>query len=111
MAIDIKDIAHAVNAARPWVLPQGGTHGEDTLLNLRNELFRQIVGQEGCRSSMTGLVVDDRVASGTGTLDEVMERGFSLGVTCRRRLRSRRAAETARGPAERTAGKLDWSRR
>ncbi|MFC7649418.1 erythromycin esterase family protein [Streptosporangium lutulentum] len=28
---------------------------------------------------MTGLVVDDYVTSGTGTLDEVMERGFSHG--------------------------------
>lgn len=92
MATDIKDTAHAVEAAavmrllpaRPRLLALGEpTHGEDTLLDLRNELFRQFVEQEGYRTiaiesdCMRGLVVDDYVTSGTGTLDEVMERGFS----------------------------------
>lgn len=92
MATDIKDTAHAVEAAavmrqlpaRPKLLALGEpTHGEDTLLDLRNELFRQLVEQEGYRTiaiesdCMMGLVVDDYVTSGTGTLDEVMERGFS----------------------------------
>ncbi|MFB7458441.1 erythromycin esterase family protein [Streptomyces sp. NPDC056188] len=94
MATDIKDTAHAVEAAavmrllpaRPRLLALGEpTHGEDTLLDLRNELFRQLVEQEGYRTiaiesdCMMGLVVDDHVTSGTGTLDEVMEQGFSHG--------------------------------
>jgi erythromycin esterase-like protein len=94
MATDIKDTAHAVEAAAvmrllpapPRLLALGEpTHGEDTLLDLRNELFRQLVEQEGYRSiaiesdCMMGLVVDDYVTTGTGTLDEVMERGFSHG--------------------------------
>ncbi|MFC5752938.1 erythromycin esterase family protein [Actinomadura rugatobispora] len=72
--------------SRPRVLALGEpTHGEDSLLVLRNELFRQLVEQEGYRSiaiesdCMMGLVVDDHVTAGTGTLDEVMERGFSHG--------------------------------
>ncbi|OKK14075.1 erythromycin esterase family protein [Streptomyces sp. CB02400] len=92
MATDITDIAHAVEAAavmkllpaRPRLLALGEpTHGEDTLLGLRNELFRQLVEQEGYRTiaiesdCVRGLVVDAYVTSGTGTLDEVMERGFS----------------------------------
>ncbi|MFE1770785.1 erythromycin esterase family protein [Streptomyces sp. NPDC059008] len=94
MATDIKDTVHAVEAAavmgllpaRPRLLALGEpTHGEDTLLDLRNELFRQLVEQEGYRTitiesdCLMGLVVDDYVTSGTGTLDEVMEHGFSHG--------------------------------
>ncbi|MFF3942433.1 erythromycin esterase family protein [Streptomyces phaeofaciens] len=94
MATDIKDTAHAVGAAavmgllpaRPRMLALGEpTHGEDTLLDLRNELFRQLVEEEGYRTiaiesdCLMGLVVDDHVTSGTGTLDEVMERGISHG--------------------------------
>ncbi|MFE9636470.1 erythromycin esterase family protein [Streptomyces sp. NPDC006463] len=94
MATDIKDTVRTVEAAavmrllpsRPRLLALGEpTHGEDTLLDLRNELFRQLVEQEGYRTiaiesdCMTGLVVDDHVTSGTGTLDEVMEHGFSHG--------------------------------
>ncbi|GAA3820124.1 hypothetical protein GCM10022226_45650 [Sphaerisporangium flaviroseum] len=91
----IKDTVHAVEAAavmrllpaaRPRVLALGEpTHGEDTLLDLRNELFQQLVEQEGYRSiaiesdCLMGLAVDDHVTSGTATLDEVMERGFSHG--------------------------------
>ncbi|RST09554.1 erythromycin esterase family protein [Streptomyces sp. WAC05374] len=94
MATDIKDAAHAVDAAavirllphRPRLLALGEpTHGEDALLELRNELFRQLVEEEGYRTiaiesdCLRGLVVDDYVTSGTGTLDEVMEHGFSHG--------------------------------
>ncbi|MFB7011827.1 MULTISPECIES: erythromycin esterase family protein [unclassified Streptomyces] len=94
MATDIKDTAHAVEAAavmrllpaRPQLLALGEpTHGEDTLLDVRNELFRQLVEREGYRTiaiesdCLMGLVVDDYVTSGTGTLDEVMERGISHG--------------------------------
>jgi erythromycin esterase-like protein len=94
MATDIKDTAQAVETAavmrllpaRPRLLALGEpTHGEDTLLDLRNELFRQLVEQEGYRTitiesdCMMGLVVDDHITSGTGTLDEVMEQGISHG--------------------------------
>lgn len=94
MATGIKDTAHAVEAAavmrllpaRPRLLALGEpTHGEDALLELRNELFRKLVEQEGYRTiviesdCMMGLVVDDYVTSGRGTLDEVMERGISHG--------------------------------
>ncbi|MFD3419619.1 erythromycin esterase family protein [Streptomyces decoyicus] len=94
MATDIKDTAHAVEAAtvmrllpaRPRLLALGEpTHGEDALLDLRNELFRQLVEREDYRTiaiesdCMMGLVVDDYVTSGTGTLDEVMEQGISHG--------------------------------
>ncbi|TQS28960.1 erythromycin esterase family protein [Microbispora sp. KK1-11] len=72
--------------ARPRVLALGEpTHGDNELLDLRNELFRQLVEQEGYRTialesdCLMGLVVDDYVTSGTGTLDEVMERGISHG--------------------------------
>ncbi|MDH6612368.1 erythromycin esterase-like protein [Streptomyces sp. SAI-208] len=94
MATDIKDTAHAVDAAalmallpsRPRLLALGEpTHGEDFLLELRNEIFRQLVEREGYRTialetdCLRGLVVDDYVTSGTGSLDEVMEHGFSHG--------------------------------
>ncbi|WP_406447393.1 erythromycin esterase family protein [Streptomyces sp. NBC_00876] len=94
MVTDIKDTACAVEAAavmrllpvRPRLLALGEpTHGEDALLGLRNELFRQLVEQEGYgtiaieNDCMTGLAVDAYIASGTGTLDEVMEHGFSHG--------------------------------
>ncbi|MFD9414256.1 erythromycin esterase family protein [Streptomyces goshikiensis] len=92
MATDIKDAVGTVDAAavmgllpdRPRLLALGEpTHGEDALLGVRNELFRQFVEQEGYRTiaiesdCVMGLVVDDYVTSGAGTLDEAMERGFS----------------------------------
>nr|WP_229871784.1 erythromycin esterase family protein [Streptomyces longisporoflavus] len=71
--------------ARPRLLALGEpTHREDALLDLRNDLFRQLVEQEGCRTiaiesdCMKGLLVDDYVTEGKGgTLDEVLERGIS----------------------------------
>jgi erythromycin esterase-like protein len=86
MRIDTVDAAAVMRLlpARPRLLALGEpTHGTDTLLDLRNELFRELVEQEGYRTiaiesdCMMGLVVDDYVTSGTGALDEVMERGFS----------------------------------
>ncbi|MEV2256064.1 erythromycin esterase family protein [Streptomyces sp. NPDC050147] len=92
MATDIKTTAHAVEATsimkllrtRPQLLALGEpTHGEETLLDVRNDLFRQLVEEEGYRTiaiesdCMAGLVVDDYVTSGTGALDDVMEHGFS----------------------------------
>jgi erythromycin esterase-like protein len=92
MTTAIKAAAQAIDAAtvmallptRPRLLALGEpTHGEDVLLEVRNELFRQLVEQHGYRTitiesdCMMGLIVDDYVTSGTGTLDEVMARGFS----------------------------------
>ncbi|WP_030856190.1 erythromycin esterase family protein [Streptomyces sp. NRRL S-37] len=89
-----KDFARPVDAAavmgllpsRPRLLALGEpTHGEDALLGLRNELFRQLVEEEGYRTivlesdCVRGLAVDAYVTTGTGTLDDVMERGFSHG--------------------------------
>src|SRR5690349_5436837 len=94
MTAGIKEAVHVVDAAtvmgllpaRPRLLALGEpTHGADVLLELRNDLFRQLVEQEGYRTiaiesdCMMGLIVDDYVTSGTGILDEVMERGFSHG--------------------------------
>lgn len=118
MATDIKDAVHAVEAAavmrllpaRPRLLALGEpTHGENTLLDLRNELFQQLVEQEGYGTiaiesdCMTGLVVDDYVTSGKGTLDEVMEQGFSHGwgtFTGNRELVRRMRAHNVRADAE-----------
>ncbi|NEB02005.1 erythromycin esterase family protein [Streptomyces sp. SID13726] len=87
---DASDIS-AVEAApllrllptRPRLLALGEpTHGEDTLLGLRNDLFEQLA-KEGYRTlavesdCLAGLIVDAYVTSGEGTLDEVMARGFS----------------------------------
>jgi erythromycin esterase-like protein len=94
MSAFVKDAAQAVDAAtvigllpaRPRLLALGEpTHGEEVLLDLRNELFRQLVEREGYRTitiesdCMMGLVVDDYVTSGAGTLDDIMARGFSHG--------------------------------
>lgn len=72
--------------ARPRLLGLGEpVHGEEVLLGLRNELFRQLVERDGFGAiaiesdCMRGLIVDDYVTSGTGSLDEVMARGFSHG--------------------------------
>jgi erythromycin esterase-like protein len=92
MTAALKSAAHAVDAATvmgllpapPRLLAVGEpTHGEDVLLQLRNDLFRQLVEQEGYRTialesdCLMGLIVDDYVTSGAGNLDDVMERGFS----------------------------------
>ncbi|MER8070354.1 erythromycin esterase family protein [Streptomyces sp. NPDC094034] len=94
MASDITHTVHKVEAAavmrllpaRPRLLALGEpTHGEDTLLELRNELFQRLIEEEGYRTitiesdCLMGLVVDDYLTSGTGTLDDVMEHGFSHG--------------------------------
>ncbi len=92
MTSEIKDAAHPVEAAtvikllptRPRVLALGEpTHNEDVLLGVRNELFRQLVEEEGYRTiaiesdCLMGLLVDDYVTTGAGSLDEVMRHGFS----------------------------------
>ncbi|NUP53201.1 MAG: erythromycin esterase family protein [Catenulispora sp.] len=95
MAADMKDAVHPVDAGavlgllagrRPRVLALGEpTHGEDVLLEVRNEVFRGLVEDEGYLTiglesdCLMGLAVDDYVVAGRGELDEVMERGFSHG--------------------------------
>lgn len=96
MATDIKEMTAPVDAssvmklfpAPPRVLALGEpTHGEDILLDVRNALFRQLVEQPGPgyrtitieTDCLAGRLVDDYVTAGTGTLDEVMEHGFSHG--------------------------------
>jgi erythromycin esterase-like protein len=120
MSAAINDAAHVVDAAtvtgllpaRPRLLALGEpTHGEDVLLDLRNDLFRQLAQQERYRTiaiesdCMLGLVVDDHVTSGAGTLDEVMERGFSHGFGAspanRELVRWMRAYNDGRPAAER----------
>lgn len=105
MAPDTARIAHLTHAveasavmklfpSRPRVLALGEpTHGEDTLLDIRNELFRHLVEQEGYRTitiesdCLAGLRVDAYVTSGAGTLDEAMAHGFShqLGASAANR--------------------------
>lgn len=69
---------------RPRLLALGEpTHGAEALLQLRNELFRHLVERAGYRTialetdCLAGLVVNDHVTAGAGTLDDVMARGFS----------------------------------
>ncbi|MEU8038565.1 erythromycin esterase family protein [Streptosporangium sp. NPDC049078] len=93
--MDIKDTARPLDgtgvsaflrslAARPLLLGLGeARHFVGELGELRNEIFRHLAEHEGYRSfaiesdCLKGLVVDDYVTTGVGTLDDVMERGFS----------------------------------
>ncbi|WP_327045805.1 erythromycin esterase family protein [Microbispora sp. NBC_01189] len=70
--------------ARPLLLGLGeARHFVGELGEVRNEVFRHLVEHEGYRSfaiesdCLMGLVVDDYLATGAGSLDDVMERGFS----------------------------------
>jgi erythromycin esterase-like protein len=72
--------------ARPRLLGLGEpTHGEEEFPRLRNRMFRHLVESEGYRSisiesdCLAALMVDAYVAGGEGSLDEVMEGGFSHG--------------------------------
>ncbi|WP_405085252.1 erythromycin esterase family protein [Microbispora sp. NBC_01389] len=72
--------------ARPLLLGLGeARHFVGELGEVRNEVFRHLVEHEGYRSfaiesdCLMGLVVDDHVRTGAGSLDDVMERGFSHG--------------------------------
>ena len=93
--MDIKDTARPLDGAgvsaflrslpaRPSLLGLGeARHFVGELGELRNEIFRHLVEHEGYRSfaiesdCLRGLVVDDHIMTGTGALDDVMERGFS----------------------------------
>ncbi|MCA2219129.1 erythromycin esterase family protein [Jidongwangia harbinensis] len=83
MSADVTTVMKLLPAT-PRLLALGEpTHGEDVLLDLRNDLFRELVEQQGYRTiaiesdCLMGQVVDDYVTSGTGDLDDVMARGFS----------------------------------
>ncbi|WP_246090246.1 erythromycin esterase family protein [Nonomuraea deserti] len=93
--MDIKDMARPLDGAgvsaflrslpaEPLLLGLGeARHFVGELGELRNQIFRHLVEHEGYRSfaiesdCLMGLVVDDYLATGAGTLDDVMERGFS----------------------------------
>ncbi|MFK3732684.1 erythromycin esterase family protein [Streptomyces sp. NPDC088090] len=84
-AVDAAGLLKVVGA-RPRLLALGEpTHGEDALLDVRNDLFRELVEEYGYRTvavesdCLAGLVVDAHVTSGAGDLDDVMARGFSHG--------------------------------
>nr|WP_055501333.1 erythromycin esterase family protein [Nonomuraea pusilla] len=95
--MDIKDMAWPLDGegisaflrslpAEPLLLGLGeARHFVGELGEARNEIFRHLVEHEGYRSfavesdCLMGLVVDDYVTTGAGTLDDVMERGFSHG--------------------------------
>lgn len=95
--MDIKDTAQQLDgpnlsaflrslSAKPQLLGLGESrHFVEELGELRNEIFRYLVEHEGYRSfaiesdCLMGLVVDDYLTTGAGTLDDVMERGFSHG--------------------------------
>ncbi|MBM2614900.1 erythromycin esterase family protein [Actinoplanes sp. LDG1-06] len=69
---------------QPRVLGLGEpTHGTEVLLEVRNELFQHLVERAGYRTitiesdCLAGLIVDDYVAGGPGTLEEVAEHGIS----------------------------------
>ncbi|QNP75452.1 erythromycin esterase family protein [Streptomyces roseirectus] len=74
----------ALLPTRPRILALGEpVHGEETLLELRNDVFRQLVEDHGYRTialesdCLRALLVDDHITTGTGTLDDVMTHGFS----------------------------------
>ncbi|MFB4303919.1 erythromycin esterase family protein [Actinomadura sp. NTSP31] len=91
----ITDTARALNGAgisaflrslpaEPLLLGLGeARHLVGELGESRNEMFRHLVEREGYRSfaiesdCLRGLVVDDYITTGAGSLDDVMERGFS----------------------------------
>ncbi|MEV1174014.1 erythromycin esterase family protein [Nonomuraea sp. NPDC049784] len=93
--MDIKDTARPLDGAgvsaflrslpaKPLLLGLGeARHFVRELGELRNEIFQHLVEHEGYRSfaiesdCLRGLVVDDYITTGAGTLDDVMERGFS----------------------------------
>lgn len=93
--MDIKDTARQLDGAgvsaflrslpaQPLLLGLGeARHFVEELGEVRNEIFRHLVEHEGYRSfaiesdCLRGLVVDEYVTTGAGTLDDVMEHGFS----------------------------------
>nr|WP_052478606.1 erythromycin esterase family protein [Kibdelosporangium sp. MJ126-NF4] len=85
-----EDVGPAINAfletrpVRPRVLGLGEpTHGLESLTRLRQRVFQHLVEKHGYRAlamescCLKGLIVDDYVVHGTGTLDEVVREGIS----------------------------------
>lgn len=71
-------------SGKPQLLGLGeARHFVGELGETRNEIFRHLVEHEGYQAiamesdCLMGIVVDDYVTTGAGTLDDVMERGFS----------------------------------
>ncbi|MFR9725822.1 erythromycin esterase family protein [Streptomyces sp. MS19] len=92
MATDLQETVHALDAtavmglfpAAPRVLALGEpTHGAEGLLDMRNDLFRQLVEQHGYLTialesgCLAGLTVDEYVTTGAGTLDDAVARGIT----------------------------------
>ncbi|MFJ7154247.1 erythromycin esterase family protein [Streptomyces sp. NPDC101118] len=84
--VEAAAVLRLLDGRRPRVLALGEpTHGEELLLDVRNDLFRQLVEEEGYRTiaiesdCLAGLAVDDHVTTGAGTLDEVVAQGISHG--------------------------------
>ncbi|WP_238010949.1 erythromycin esterase family protein [Dactylosporangium sp. AC04546] len=84
LPIDATTVLSLLPSPHPRVLGLGEpTHGEDILLEVRNDLFRQLIDQAGYRTvaiesdCLLALTVDDYVTGGPGTLDDAMTRGFS----------------------------------
>ncbi|BCY09920.1 erythromycin esterase family protein [Actinoplanes sp. L3-i22] len=93
--MDIQDVARPLDGAglsaflhslpaRPDLLGLGEPrHFVGELGEVRNDIFRHLVEHEGYRSlavesdCLLGTIVDDYVTTGAGTLDDVLERGFS----------------------------------
>lgn len=92
----IEELAREVDASAareilsvyPRILALGEpTHGRDDLLDLRNDLFRDLIlrGDGGFRAIalesdiVRGVRVDEYIQSGIGSLDEAMALGFSHG--------------------------------
>jgi erythromycin esterase-like protein len=93
--MDLKDTARPLDGAgisaflrslpaKPLLLGLGeARHFVGELGELRNDIFRHLVVHEGYRAfaiesdCLMGLLVDDYITTGAGTLDDVMERGFS----------------------------------
>ncbi|NUR91588.1 MAG: erythromycin esterase family protein [Nonomuraea sp.] len=83
--MDISEFLHTLPAT-PRLLGVGeARHFTTELGQARNDLFRHLVEHEGYRSfaiesdCLLGLVVDEYVRTGEGSLDAVMEHGFSHG--------------------------------
>ncbi|MCP3803762.1 erythromycin esterase family protein [Allokutzneria sp. A3M-2-11 16] len=73
--------------SRPRLLALGEpTHLEEAFPRLRNRMLRYLVEHEGYRcvaiesDCVAGLLVDDYVTGGAGSLDDVLRRGFSHRV-------------------------------
>jgi erythromycin esterase-like protein len=80
----------ATLSAAPQLLGLGEpTHGVESFALWRNRVFQTLVETQGFRSIaiesdiIAGLQVDAYIASGQGTLDEVMTEGFSHGFGAR----------------------------